>query len=138
MVTAYDVEGGALVKAISEAIGDKFKQPDWAKFIKTGVHKSRPPETNDWWALRVSSVLRKVYTDGPVGVQRLRSWYGGRQVRGHKPCKTAKAGGKIIRVALKQLEEQKLVKTSKTGRELTSEGRKLLDNLAKKVKDANK
>lgn len=138
MVTAYDVEGGSLVKAVAEVLESKLKQPEWSKFVKTGAHKQRPPETDGWWSLRAASLLRKVYLEGPVGVQRLRTWYGGRKNRGHRPERMQKAGGKVVRVALQQLEKENLVKKTKEGRKITPEGQKLLDNLAKQVKDASK
>lgn len=138
MVTAYDVNGGDLVKAVAEVLEGKLKQPEWTQFVKTGVNRQRPPETEGWWALRSASILRKVYVNGPVGVQRLRTWYGGRKSMGHRPERTRKSAGKIIRVALQQLEKENLVKTTKKGREITPEGQKLIDNLAKQVKDASK
>ncbi len=134
MVTVYDVRGEELVPAVAEVLESKLKKPKWAEFVKTGVHKERPPETEGWWSLRAASLLRRVYMDGPVGVQRLRRWYGGRQSRGHKPERSKKAGGKIIRLLLQQLEKQGLVKKTEKGRKITPEGQKLLDNLAKQVR----
>ncbi|HII79102.1 MAG TPA: 40S ribosomal protein S19, partial [Methanosarcina sp.] len=53
-----------------------------AKNVKTGVHKELPPINDDWWYIRCAAVLRKIYTDGPIGTERLRSVYGGKKDNG--------------------------------------------------------
>ena len=63
----------------------EIKPPEWSRFAKTGVHKKFPPQQDDWWYIRSASILRRIYLDGPVGVARLRTYYGGRKERGHKP-----------------------------------------------------
>ncbi len=112
---------------------EEIKPPDWAKFVKTGVHRKYPPQQEDWWYTRASSILMKIYLNGPVGVQRLRTYYGGKKERGHKPEKFKKAGGSIIRKCLQQLEKAGLVEKSKgpgrKGRILTEKGRKFLSRL---------
>ncbi len=89
---------------------EKIKQPDWSLYIKTGVNVEKPPIQPDWWYIRSAAMLRKIQLNGPVGVQRLRNTFGGKKKRGHKPSHHAKAGGKIIRTMLQQLEAAKLVK----------------------------
>lgn len=80
-------------------------------------------------------MLRKLYVRGPLGTSRLRRLYGGRRRRGSKPARFVKAGGSVIRHALKQLEEAKLVESvDKRGRSLTKEGRNLLDKMARNLK----
>lgn len=111
--------------------------PEWAKYVKTGVHRKYPPHNNDWWYIRASSLLRRIAIDGPVGVSRLRTFYGGRKERGHKPEKFRKSGGKIIRVLLQQLESAGLVeknKNGKKGRILTENGRKFITKIVSEVK----
>jgi small subunit ribosomal protein S19e len=79
-----EVPADALIKRLSEEL-KKLKElepPVWARFAKTGPHKERPPEQSDWWYSRAASILRRLYIDGPVGVSRLRTYYGGRQNRG--------------------------------------------------------
>lgn len=108
--------------------------PPWAPFVKTGVHKERPPQDPDWWYIRAAAILRKLYIRGPIGVSRLRKLYGGRHRRGHKPPKFAKGSGSIIRKILQQLEVAGLVqKADKRGRVLTPKGRELLEEAAKVV-----
>ena len=116
---------------------EKINKPDWAEFVKTGVNTERPPTQEDWWYLRSSALLRKIYLNGPIGVQRLRNLYGGKQRRGHKPPHHAKAGGKVIRTMLQQLEDAgfvKKVETPKKGRIVTPSGEKLLAKVARRSK----
>ena len=93
MVSILDKEADTLVKKTAEELQKKIKQPDWANIVKTGISRERPPEQKDWWYLRSASVLRRIYIDGPVGVSKLRSYYGGRQRRGHKPAHFKKGSG---------------------------------------------
>jgi len=138
MPTPYDVPASLLIDRLARYLKnnmDPIKPPEWAPFVKTGVHKERPPENPDWWYIRCASLLRKIYIKGPIGVERLRSEYGGRKDRGVRPEHTMKGSGAIIRNALKQLEEANLVKTvNGKGRIVTSEGRRLLDLLSTEIK----
>lgn len=111
-----------------------IEPPPWAPFVKTGVHKERPPQDPDWWYIRAAAIMRKLYIRGPIGVSRLRTLYGGRHRRGHRPPKFAKGSGAIIRKILQQLEDAGLVqKADKKGRILTPKGRELLEEAAKIV-----
>jgi small subunit ribosomal protein S19e len=114
---------------------DSVRPPEWAPFVKTGMHAQRAPENPDWWYVRCASVLRKVYIKGPIGIEHLRSEYGGRKDRGVRPEHATKGSGAIVRNALKQLEESGLVEASKRGgRTVTPEGRRLLDSLSTEIK----
>ena len=113
---------------------DAIKQPEWSLYIKTGLSAERPPIQPDWWFIRSSALLRKISLDGPVGVERLRNAYGAKRRRGHKPAHHQKAGGKIIRTMLQQLEVAGLVKKvekPKRGRIVTAKGQKLLAKVSK-------
>ncbi len=138
MPTPYDVPASLLIDRLARYLKnnvDPIRPPDWAPFVKTGVHKERPPENPDWWYIRCASLLRKIYIKGPIGIQRLRSEYGGRKDRGVRPEHTRKGSGAIIRNALQQLEEANLVKTvNGKGRMITPEGRRLLDLLSTEIK----
>src|SRR3990167_2846369 len=105
MVSAREADQQKLVTKMSVQIKDHVKMPEWAKYVKTGMSRERQPEQDGWYSQRVASVLRKIYNDGPVGTQKLRSYYGGLHRRGHKPARFARGGGKIIRTILQQLEE---------------------------------
>ncbi|MBU3897173.1 MAG: 30S ribosomal protein S19e [Nanoarchaeota archaeon] len=120
------------ISGIKETLkkNSKIKPPEWAAYIKTGVCAYRPPQQEDWWYIRAAAVLRQVYLHGPVGVSRLRTVYGARKRRGHKPPHAMKAGGKIIRLMLQQLEQSDLIKQvdkPKKGRIVTSKGQSLVD-----------
>jgi small subunit ribosomal protein S19e len=103
--------------------------------VKTGVHKQRPPYQDDWWHIRCAALLRTVYLRGPIGIERLRSKYGGRQERGTKKEKFRKGSGNVIRKCLQQLEKAELVKKTdkKRGRVVTKKGMSILDKLSAKI-----
>ncbi|WNY22955.1 hypothetical protein MmiHf6_02490 [Methanimicrococcus hongohii] len=136
MTTAYDVPAIDLITRVADKFkeNDKITPPEWAEFVKTGVHKEFPPVQDDWWYVRCAAILRAVYMNGPVGVERLSSIYGGKQDRGSKPGRKAKGSGSIIRKAVQQLEAAGYVKTDKTGRTVAGPGRALLDNTAHELK----
>jgi small subunit ribosomal protein S19e len=136
-MSVQEIQPNLLIKRLSGELS-KLKElspPEWSHFSKTGVHKERPPEQSDWWYTRAASILRRVYLDGPVGIERLRTYYGGRKNRGVAPEHFRKAGGKVMRTILQQLETAELVsKTDRGGRKVTPKGAKMLANLAEKVK----
>ena len=130
------VEPNKLIERVAKEL-EKMKElqpPEWAKFVKTGVHKERPPEQRNWWYIRAAAILRKIYIYGPVGVSRLRTAFGGKKNRGAKPERTYKGSGSIIRKILQQLENAGLVETqNKKGRVVTKKGREFLEKIAKEV-----
>ncbi len=138
MPTPYDVPPAILIERLAKYLKDNVdavRPPEWALYVKTGVHKERPPQNSDWWYIRCASLLRKVYVKGPIGVEHLRAEYGGRKDRGVKPEHARKGSGAIIRKALQQLEEAGLVETVKgEGRIVTPKGRSLLDSLSTEIK----
>ncbi len=133
MTSAREVDQQKLVEKLAVEIKGSVEMPEWARFVKTGMSRERQPEQDDWYFQRSASLLRKIYTDGPVGVSKLRSYYGGLHRRGHKPARFAKAGGKIIRTILQQLEGAGYVLKEKKGRSVTPKGQKLVDGAAKAV-----
>lgn len=116
---------------------EQIKPPEWSRFAKSGVHRKYPPQQEDWWYTRAASMLRRIYLDGPVGVLRLRTYYGGRKERGHKPEKFRRAGGSGVRKILQQLEAAGFVekgKTGKKGRVVSEKGEKFLKKIVSGVK----
>jgi small subunit ribosomal protein S19e len=138
MTTAYDVPADVLIGKLSGYIKENIKEvtaPEWAAHVKTGSHVERVPQVPDWWYVRTASLLRKLYMNGPVGVQRLRKEYGGRKRKGDAPAHHRKAGGSIIRTSLQQLEKAGLVdKVEKSGRVVSKKGRSLLDAMSTQIK----
>jgi len=123
-------------KSLAEALKKipEFKAPEWVIFVKTGTNKKRPTLEEDFWYKRAASILRQIYIKGIVGVERLRTRYGGRKNRGAKPAEFRKAGGKIIRSILQQAEAAGLIekaKGKKAGRQLTQNGKEFMEGLAK-------
>ncbi len=144
MVSIYDVEPRKLIEVAAAELEKmpEMAPPSWADFVKTGVHNMRPPMENNWWYIRSASVLRAVYKLGPIGVQKLRTKYGGRKNRGHKPDKTFKASGNILRKILQKLELIGYVKQAEKGvhkgRIITPQGKSFMDKLAVKLKEPYK
>ena len=132
MTTLYDVPANKLIELTATKLkGDeRFTPPEWASWVKTGMHREHPPQNDDWWYVRCAALLRRIAMDGPVGTQRLRSVYGGKTDNSSKPERFVKGGGSIIRKAMQQLENAGFVKTTPKGREISSQGRSLLDNSA--------
>jgi small subunit ribosomal protein S19e len=136
MASIYDVDQSELVDKAAEELKkiNEIKPPEWAIFVKTGVHKEGPPVNEDWWYTRVASVLRLVYKLGPIGVSKLRVKYGGKKNRGVKPERFYKGSGNIIRKILQQLEKIGFIKQEEKGkhkgRVITPKGKSFLDKLA--------
>jgi len=140
-MSVREVPAAALIKRASEELKKlgELTPPQWSHFAKTGAHKERPPEQPDWWYIRAASLLRRIYIDSPVGISRLRTHYGGRKSRGQAPARFQKAGGKVVRVILQQLERAGLVaKAERRGRKLTPKGALMLDQIAEQMKAEGK
>jgi len=139
------VNANELIKQASEDLKkQKLVSPlEWSKFVKTGKFKERLPEDPDWWYVRAAAILRAIAKLGPVGTEKLRTKYGGKQNRGHKPEHVYKASGSIIRKILQQLEKSELIKQTEIGvhkgRVLTPKGVSFLDKIAVNIaKEARK
>ncbi len=136
MTDVRSIEPGKYNKVLAAALKNvpEFKKPEWVDFVKSSTHKVRPIMDSDFWFLRGASILRQLYINGVVGVERLRTRYGGRKNRGMKPPRFKKSGGKIIRTLLQQAEAAgfvEKVKAKKTGRQLTIKGKEFMEALAK-------
>ncbi|WP_406533471.1 30S ribosomal protein S19e [Methanobrevibacter sp.] len=135
MTTVFDVPADLLIEKVADEFknNDKINSPAWSNFVKTGVHKERKPERADWWYIRTASIIRRVYMDGPVGVMRLRNFYGGKKDRGVRPEVFRKGSGSIIRTALHQLEDAGFVEKVEGGRAVTPAGRSFLDKISAEI-----
>lgn len=131
MTTAYDVPADRLIASLAQEMKNKepITPPEWSSVVKTGIHRENAPSDPDWWYTRVAAVLRKVYTDGPIGTSQLSAHFGGPVDRGSKPYHAWTGSRAIIRLSLQQLESAGLVAADKNkGRVVTPQGQKLLDN----------
>ncbi len=139
MATVYEVPTDKLIAKTAEDLKTniKLKRPDWTEFVKTGTHRERQPDNPDWWYSRAASILRKVYINGPVGVQRLRTVYGDRKHRGVKPEEFRRAGGKILRIILKEFDNLGFTEKSGNGRIITKKGQSYLDKISSEINKGN-
>ena len=133
MATVFDVKGSELIKEISADLKEKVKEPGFARFVKTGRHRERAPSQKDWYYTRMAAILRRIYIEGPLGTQRLRSYFGGKRNRGSAPAHFYKASGKIVRLCLQELEKLGLIKKQKKGRSISAKGEKYLSEKTKIV-----
>lgn len=135
MTTLYDVPADALIDALADELEDRIEQPDWFDFAKTGAQRELPPEQENFWHIRAGSLLRKVAMEGPIGVERLSTEYGGGKGGSNRyrvaPVHRADGSKKVIRTILQQLEDEELITSTETrGREISPDGRSLLDETA--------
>lgn len=134
MVTAYDVEAGALIREAAGKLREMgLKKPPFVGMVKTGSQAERPPEQEEFWWLRSASILRKIYLNASMGVNKLRREYGDKKRNGVRPAHFRLAGGKTNRVALQELEKMGLLKKGEhgKGRVLTPAGFKFMDSAAR-------
>jgi small subunit ribosomal protein S19e len=137
MTTVYDVPATALITEAAKRLSEvkEIEAPEWAPLVKTGIHREKPPVQDDWWHTRVAAVLRKVYTEGPIGTETLRAHFGGFRDRGNRPNRAVRGSGSIARKALQQLEAAGLVQNVQAkGRIVTPKGRGLMDDAAHSVR----
>ena len=77
MAKVYDVPADELISKLTEILKtEEIPAPSWTMFVKTGAHADKPPQKSDWWYTRCASILRKIYLNGPLSVNDLRTIYG--------------------------------------------------------------
>ena len=136
MARFYNADAQVLIDKTAAELkkNSKMSPPEWAAYVKTGNHRERPPADKDWWYVRSAAVLRKVAILGPIGVAKLRTKYGGKKRRGHKPSHFKKASGNVIRKVLQRLQTSGYISYKKDGvhkgRIITNEGMSFLDTIA--------
>ncbi|VVB83306.1 30S ribosomal protein S19e [uncultured archaeon] len=138
--SVYEISPQEYNLKLAEALKNlpEFQEPEWAKFVKSSPSKERPIEDPDFWYKRAASILRQIYKNKVVGVNRLRTKYGSKLNRGMKPEKFVRAGGKIIRVILQQADkagftesvnDTRGLKEKRMGRKMTAKGKKFLEEI---------
>ena len=134
MTNPHDVPASPLIERLAKYVKENVEQvqpPAWSQVAKTGSHTEKQPQDPDWWYTRSASVLRKVYIHGPIGLEKLRSEYGGRKGFSVRPNHASKSGGSNIRKILQQLEAAELIQiTRPKGRIMTPKGRKMLQEIS--------
>ena len=136
MTQPTDVPPSALLPKLAEELkkSKAVHPPDWAAFVRTGVHTQQAPTQPDWWYLRSASVLRKVYMKGHTGVAHLADEYGGKRDRGSAPYHARSGSRAIAREIVQQLEKSGLLESKKSrGRHVSPSGMKLLAIVSRDV-----
>lgn len=136
MATIYDVPADDLIDAVAERLADELEEPDWATVAKAGADRELPPEGEDFWHRRAASVLRRIAVDGPVGIERLTTYYGGGKEGtdryGVAPVRRVDGSGSLIREIVQDLADAGYVEEAPgdQGRVVTGEGQRFLDRTA--------
>ena len=152
LITVKDVPADKFINAYAEHLKktQKVQPMKGSGYIKTGVFKQMPPNSDDWFYVRAASLARVVYLRPEIGISTLRHVYGGRKNNGNAQYHHALASAKILRYTLQQLESANVVMRlsdkrnknhetlpDKQGkllpRVLTPEGHKELNEIAKQV-----
>lgn len=134
MTNIFDVDASILVNETAEKLKGLIKEPPkYALYVKSGAGRERPPEDPDFWYKRSAAILRQVYLNGPVGVERLRVRYGNKKKHVVHRKHFMKAGGSIIRDSLEALEAAGFVKKTKKGRVIDSKGTSFLDKISNEI-----
>ncbi|MCD7458232.1 40S ribosomal protein S19 [Datura stramonium] len=111
--------------------------PEWTDIVKINwkTEKSLPHTT------LIASMARKVYLRGGIGVGGFRRIYGGNQRNGSRPRHFCKSSGSVARHILQQLQTMKrhhgALTPRGTGRRITSNGQRDLDQVAGRITAAN-
>lgn len=136
MPEPIDVPAAALLPKLADELKrrEAVRPPDWAAFVRTGVHAQQAPTQPDWWYMRSASVLRKVYLKGHIGGVRLSAEYGGKKDRGSAPYHARRGSRSIAREILQQLEKAGLLESKKQrGRKVSPAGMKMLATTSRDV-----
>jgi small subunit ribosomal protein S19e len=136
--SVYDLDVQEFNLKLAEALKKipEFKEPEWAQYVKSSPAKERPIEDEDFWYKRAASILKQIYKNEIIGVNRLRVKYGSKKNRGMKPERFKKGSGKIIRTILQQADKanftekvENKTKKGKRGRKLTNYGKRFLEEI---------
>ncbi|MBI5554143.1 MAG: 30S ribosomal protein S19e [Candidatus Diapherotrites archaeon] len=133
MMNPFEVPASELIERMAQDFKARFPKPAFTDWAKSGSHRERAPANPDWWFIRTASILYRIYVDGPLGTERLRTYYGGRKNRGVKPEQFRKSSGKVVRSCLQTLESNGFVKKEKKGRVITPQGHQYLNQKAAEV-----
>lgn len=134
MANIYEVNASDLVNEVAKRLKGTIKEPpDYIHYVKSGANRERAPQDPDFWYVRNASVLRQVYINQPVGVSRLREYYGSRKEHTIHRKHHVKAGGSLITDSLNALEAAKLLKKTSKGREITDKGRSFIDKICNDI-----
>mmetsp|Transcript_13918 Transcript_13918/g.17785 ORF Transcript_13918/g.17785 Transcript_13918/m.17785 type:complete len:160 (+) Transcript_13918:109-588(+) len=135
-ITVRDVGAAKFIAAYAAHLKTtgQIELPRWVDYVKTGTNRELSPYDDDWFYIRAAAIARKVYLRPGCGVGGLKKAFGGKTRRGTMTNTFGKGSGSIIRYALQQLEEMKVLdKDENGGRRITKEGQQDLDRIARQV-----
>ncbi|KAF5442906.1 hypothetical protein F2P56_035514 [Juglans regia] len=89
--------------------------PEWADIVKTARFKEPAPYDPDWYYVRATSMARKIYLRGGLGVGSFRRIYGGGQRNGSRPPHFCKSSGSVARHSLQQLQQMNIIDVDPKG-----------------------
>jgi len=138
MVNAFTLPPELLIARTAKELKEKsiINPPEWSHNVKTGYFKENIPDQSDWFYIRAAAVLRKIYSKGPIGIQKLRKEFGHKNNRGSRPSRSARASGAVLRNIVRQLEKNELIAIEESnGRKISSKGMSFLDAMALSIKD---
>ncbi|MFA5125631.1 MAG: 40S ribosomal protein S19 [archaeon] len=128
----HDVPAEYLIEETAKKLSEEIENPVWVDYVKTGVHNERAPQRQDWFYVRMASILYRAFKWGTIGTESLRTYYGGRRNKGVKKEHHYKASGKVIRTCVQNLEKKGyLEKAQPKGRKVSIKGFQLLNEMAK-------
>ena len=142
--TVFDVPANELINSVAMFFKEKnvIKLPKWSSLVKCSHANEIVPIDPDYMYYKAAAIARKLYITKSkmIGVGSIRTMFGKKERRGVQPSKFMRASGKIIRVLIQQLKENKYVENYKNkdqdvsyGLVLTSNGRTELDKIAAKI-----
>jgi small subunit ribosomal protein S19e len=112
----------------------RVELPSWLNIIKTGNNKVNSPENPNWFFYRLAALSRKFYLNRGKGIGNLRKDYGGKKRRGSRPGKRVLSSGKILRLAIQQLEKLNIIYQDDHGkRKITKKAKQDMDKRAEKI-----
>jgi small subunit ribosomal protein S19e len=112
----------------------RVELPSWLNIVKTGNNKVNSPENPNWYFYRLAALSRKFYLNRGKGIGNLRKDYGGKKRRGSRPGKRVLSSGKILRLAIQQLEKLNIIYQDDHGkRKITKKAKQDMDKRAGKI-----
>jgi len=128
--TVKDVSAADFIKEYASHLkkGNKLQIPDFTQWTTTSVARELAPQDSDWVYIRTAALARKIYLKPHTGISTLKHIFGSNKDRGCLRSEHQSGHGKILRWALKSLEELKIVKKDKNSaakkfsRTITKEG----------------
>ncbi|KAL4431890.1 hypothetical protein ABPG74_012702 [Tetrahymena malaccensis] len=139
--TVKDVAAADFIREYASHLkkANKLSIPEFTQWTTTSVARELAPQDSDWVYIRTAALARKVYLKPHTGVSTLKHIFGSNKDRGNLRNKHQACHGKILRWALKSLEDLKIIRkdknsaTKKFSRVITKEGMTELNRIATQI-----